>query len=368
MSRLFRLIAVLLALYAGALHAHGDDDHGAAAPPPNSNGPQRLADGSVFLPKPAQRQLGVRTLLLEGPTELPQSVVLQGTVAMDPNAGGTVQALYPGRLEAGPAGLPLPGQRVEAGAVLGYLVPARSPQERAAQAADLAELRAARTLAEQQLQRLRTLSDTVPRKRIEAAESAVQSLAARIAALAAGDSAREPLRAPVTGVIASSNAVAGAVIEAGATVWTVVDPTRLLVEALAYDPALATRIGSASLRVGDTAVPLSYVGAARTLRAQALPLSFRAQASVLAALAVGQPVELTVQLTDRVRGIAVPQAALQKNAANQTVVWVKTAPERFTPHPVTVAPLDGLRVVVTAGLDAGDRVATQGAALIQQVR
>lgn len=368
MNRWLRRIAILLALQAGALHAHGDDDHGATAAPPSRNGPQRLADGSVFLPKPAQRQLGVRTLLLGPATGQPRSVVLSGSVAMDPNAGGTVQALYAGRLEPGPTGLPLPGQRVEAGAVLGYLVPARSPQERAAQTAELADLRAARTLAEQQLQRLRTLSDTVPRKRIEAADSALQSLSARIDALAAGDAAREPLRAPVGGVIASSTAVAGSVIEAGATVWTVIDPTRLLIEALAYDPAIATRVRGATVIVGDTAVPLTYVGAARALRAQALPLSFRAEGEALAALAIGQPVELTVQLTDTVHGIAVPQAALQKNAANQAVVWVKTAPERYTPHPVAVAPLDGLQVVVTAGLDPGDRVATQGAALIQQIR
>jgi hypothetical protein len=369
------ILALALTLAAAHLPAGGDHDdgdhghdHGAAAPLAHANGPQRLPDGSVFLPKPAQRQLGVRTLLLDGTSDLPQSLTLPGTVVMDPNAGGTVQSLYAGRLEPAPSGLPLPGQTVAAGEVLAYVVAARSPQERAAQAAELAELRAAQTLARQQLARLRTLSDTVPRKRIEAAESALASLTDRIAALNAGAAAREPLRAPIGGVIASGGAVAGQVIEAGQTIWTVVDPGRLVIEALAYEPALAARIGSASLRVGDASVPLTYVGAARTLRAQALPLSFRAQAPALAALALGQPVEIVVQLTDTVRGIAIPQAALMRNAANQPIVWVKTAAERFAPRTVTVAPLDGLQVVVTTGLQPGDRVATQGATLIQQIR
>lgn len=371
MSR-FRYAILALAIaaapaYAGGDHDHGHD-HGDAAPLANANGPQRLADGSVFLPKPAQRQLGVRTLLLDATSDLPQSVTLPGTVVMDPNAGGTMQSLYAGRLEPGPSGLPLPGQTVAAGEVLAYVVAARSPQERAAQAAELAELRAAQTLARQQLARLRTLSDTVPRKRIEAAESALASLTAQIAALDAGAAAREPLRAPIAGVIASGSAVAGQVIEAGQTVWTVVDPGRLVIEALAYEPALATRIAGATLVLGRIAVPLTYVGAARTLRGQALPLSFRAQAPALAALALGQPVEIVVQLTDTVRGIAIPQAALMKNAANQPIVWVKTAAERYAPRVVTAQPLDGLQVAVTAGLAAGDRVATQGATLIQQVR
>jgi cobalt-zinc-cadmium efflux system membrane fusion protein len=49
-------------------------------------------------------------------------------------------------------------------------------------------------------------------------------------------------------------------------------------------------------------------------------------------------------------------------------VWVKTAPERFEPRTVTVEPLDGVSIAVTSGLKAGDRVATQGATLINQVR
>jgi cobalt-zinc-cadmium efflux system membrane fusion protein len=47
-----------------------------------------------------------------------------------------------------------------------------------------------------------------------------------------------------------------------------------------------------------------------------------------------------------------------KNPANQTIVWVKTAPERFEPRTVTIAPLDGANVAVTSGLEAGERVAT----------
>ncbi len=49
------LAAALLVLAAPALAGEGHD-HGDAAPAANSNGPKRLPDGSVFLPKPAQRQ------------------------------------------------------------------------------------------------------------------------------------------------------------------------------------------------------------------------------------------------------------------------------------------------------------------------
>jgi hypothetical protein len=115
-------------------------------------------------------------------------------------------------------------------------------------------------------------------------------------------------------------------------------------------------------------MPLTFIGASRSLREQALPLAFRAQGAALDQLAVGQPVRVFVQTKDKVKGISVPVSSLMKNPANQTVVWVKTAPERFEPRTVTTEPLDGVNAAVTSGLQAGDRVATQGATLINQVR
>jgi hypothetical protein len=326
-----------------------------------------LPDGSVFLPKPAQRQLGVRTLPTES-AELARAVELNGKVVMDPNAGGKVQPLNAGRIEPGPRGLPHLGQAVRKGEVLAYVVSSAAPIERSSQAAQLAELRAAKALADKRVARLNELADTVPRKDIEAAESEARSLSERIDAVGAGLSAREALLAPAAGVVASANAVAGQVVDARELVFEIIDPSRLRIEAIAFDAALGSSVGSATLALGNERVPLTFLGAARSLREQALPLSFRAQGPALAALAVGQPVRVYVQSKERIKGIAVPVASLMKNPANQTIVWVKTAPERFEPRPVTVEPLDGVNVAVTSGLKPGDRVATQGATLINQVR
>ena len=355
-------LATLPLVYAAEGHDHGD---GPVAP--SANGPQRLPDGSVFLPKPAQRQLGVRTLPTEE-AELPRSVELSGKVLMDPNAGGKVQPLNAGRIEPGPRGLPSLGQAVRKGEVLAYVVPSAAPIERSNQVAHLAELRAAKSLADKRVARLTELSDTVPRKDIDAAQSESASLADRIAAVGGGMSTREALVAPVSGVIASAHAVSGQVVDARELVFEIIDPNRLRIEALAFDPAMAANVGGATLAIGKQRVPLIFVGAARILREQALPLTFRAQGAVLNSLAVGQPVRVFVQTKDKVNGIAVPVASLMKNPSNQTVVWVKTAPERFEPRTVTTESLDGVQVSVSAGLKAGDRVVTQGATLINQVR
>ena len=113
---------------------------------------------------------------------------------------------------------------------------------------------------------------------------------------------------------------------------------------------------------------MRLIGVARSLREQALPLMFRGEGPLLGQLAVGQPVKVFVQTRSKVLGLRVPAASLMKNPANQTVFWVKTAPERFEWRPVTVEPLDGANVAVTSGLKAGDRVVTQAATLVNQVR
>jgi hypothetical protein len=299
---------------------------------------------------------------------LPRGLELNGVVLMDPNAGGKVQAMAAGRVEPGSRGLPTVGQAVRKGEVLAYVTPSAGSLERSNQLAQLAELRAARSLAEKRLQRLRELADSVPRREIEALESEVASLGERAQAVGAGLSGREALLAPASGVIASAHVVAGQVVDARELVFEVVDPARLRVEALAYDAALANDVERAFVPVGGGKVALSFVGAARSLREQVLPISFKAQGEGLSQLAVGQAVRVIVQTRSQVKGVAVPASALMKNPANQQIVWIKTAPERFEPRVVKVSPLDGASVTVTAGLKAGDRVVIAGAGLINQVR
>lgn len=362
------LVLVALHILASSFaHAGPGHDHGDAAPSGNANGPQRQADGSVFLPKPAQRQLSVRTTTVVA-AELSRTTELSGKVMMDVNAGGKVQPTIAGRIEAGPKGLPNPGQVVRKGEVLAYVVASSGAIERSNQAAQIAELRATKSLAEKKLARQKELADTIPRKEIEATESEISSINARLAALGLGINNRDTLIAPISGVIAQSSVTNGQVVDAREVLFEIVDPTRLRIEALSFDPAIASEIASASIAIGDKLAPLNFVGATRMLREQALPLIFKANDATLAALAVGQPVRVFVQSKTKVKAIAVAAASVMKNPSNQSIVWVKGAPEKFEPRVVTTESLDGVSVAVTSGLKAGDRVVTTGATLINQVR
>jgi hypothetical protein len=335
----------------------------------NATGLARLPDGSVNVPKAAQRRMGIRTLLA-AQSQAAVTVELSGRIVTDPNASGRVQAVYGGRVEAGPKGLPVAGQSVRRGEVLAYLQHHADPFALGNQQAQLAELRAQRQLAEQRVQRLQGLEGTVPRKEIEAARAEAQSLAERERSIGGSLASREVLRAPVSGVIARTDIVAGQVVEPRDVLFEVIDPARMLVEATTADAALAARIAGAHLQgVGEA--KLKLLGSARMLRDGVLPLTFTLTGTKPGAplpLAIGQPVTVIVALDERIDGFVLPAQAVVRNAANEPIVWIKSGAERYIPQPVQLKPLDANTVVVTEGLGSDNRVVVQGAPLIAQIR
>ncbi len=372
-------LAAIFGLAAGQAASHGDEDHSqdkkpaatvaGKAPgafPAGTASAQRLPDGSLFVPKPVQYQLGLRHVVA-GVAELAATVEFNGKVIADPNAGGRIQAAQSGRIEAGPKGLPTLGQKVVKGQVLAWLRPVASSIERGNQQAQFAELDAQFAIAERKLARYEQLEGAIPQKEIEAARFEAEALKKRRAVIGASVGAAEPLRAPVSGTIAAANVVVGQVVESKEVLFEVVDPARLAVEALAYDPALAEGIGEASAQLPGASLKLQFVGGGRLLREQAMPLLFRVVAQD-APVAVGQPLKVIAKTSRKTRGAAVPVAALVKVSAGETAIWVRDGAERFVLRKVGVQSLDAMTVAVTSGLASGERVVTEGASLLAQVR
>jgi membrane fusion protein, heavy metal efflux system len=375
MKHYFNLIAAVALLSLSAAYAapgaHGPNGEHLDAPGAavNASGLARLPDGSVNVPKLAQRRMAIRTALAPE-SEAAAIVEMPGRVVIDPNAGGRVQAVHGGRIEPGPKGLPVAGQAVRRGDVLAYVRHHAEPYALGAQQAQLAELRAQRQVAEQRVRRLDGLEGTVPRKDIEAARTEAASLAERERSIGSSLSAREALKAPVGGVIARAELAVGQVVEARDVLFEVVDPARMLVEATTADPTLGTRVAGASLQ-GLPEAKLRLLGASRSLRDGVLPITFAvtpAKPGIALPIAIGQPVTVVAQAKDRVKGVVLPAQAVVRNPANEPVVWIKSGAERFIPQPVQFRPLDASTVVVTQGLAADNRVVVEGAPLIAQIR
>lgn len=382
------LVAGLAAMAIGGAWAHGGEDHshdaagkqlparpavaapGVAASAAGAELPARAADGSLFVPKPVQRQLAIRTAV-SAKGRFARVVELPGRVVADPAAAGRVQATQAGTIVAGPQGLAHVGQRVRRGQVLAELQPSVDSASRADREAALAELAAQAELLSRRLDRLQQLEGSVPRKEVEQLRIELDAARARRSALAGALVARLPLVAPVDGVIATAAVVLGQVVDAREVLFEIVDPNRLAVEALAFDNLPLAGVARASARAGDLSFALGFVGAARTLREQALPVLFRvvpAAGSPPPALALGQTVTVFAETAAGHDGVPLPQAALVRDGSGDTRVWVHEAAERFVARRVTVQPLDAERVLAVGGLAGGERVVVQGGAALERIR
>ncbi|WP_455570383.1 efflux RND transporter periplasmic adaptor subunit [Xanthobacter autotrophicus] len=326
---------------------------------------QRLPDGTVIVPKPSQRILGVRTVVTASGA-FARTVELPGRVVPDANASGLVQTAVGGRLAPPKGGFKALGTRVAAGEILAYVHPPIG-------ASDLKDLEQQGFELDQQIaivkrryERLSAIQNAVTRREVEETEIELKGLETRRANLERVQREPEALRAPVAGVIATSDAVAGQMADPNTVVFRIVDPERLWVEALSFSPE-AGREGAQGRLSDGRAVPLAYVGAGLSDRNQAVPVQF-AVAGDVPGLRTGQL--LTVLATSGAPrpGIAIPREAVVRGANGQAIVYEHAGAERFVAREVKTEPLDAGRVLVTAGLEPGRRVVAQGAELIDQIR
>lgn len=363
LARRAAALGLLAGLLGGPALAEGTAP-GASVP---SEAPRRLDDGAIFVPKASQRLLTIRTQVTEA-GEASAAVRMVGTLAPDPNASGRVQSSQTGRLEPGERGFPTLGQRVERGQVLAYVTPTYTAAERGGLIQNAAELDAQITILEARVRRLVTLRGTVAEREIQDAQAELAGARQRRTAIQPALSGREPLVAPVSGIVSSVRGAVGQLVDSAVTVFDIVDPSRLWVEALAFDRAAVDRVTGASATLADgRVVELAFVGRGLTVRQQAVPVNFRVLEPPADA-PIGASVLVTIRTARPVQGLVLPADAVVRSAEGPPVVFEHATAERFVPRQVRLQPLDGTRVVVTAGLEPGRRVVVQGAGLIAQVR
>lgn len=365
----FLVLLSLVALGPDPALAHEGEDHGDTKKTTSvsSDLSERLADGTLLVPKPIQRILAIRTRMTETSTH--QKVLeLPGRIIPDPNASGFVQASVSGRLSAPASGFPKLGTVVKAGDVLAFVTPPFQAIDVSDMRQKAGELDQQISIVEKRVTRFELLVQKGVTTRVNLDEAAMElkGLKERRAALDRTRGESEKLIAPVSGVIASSNAVAGQIAETNAVVFQIVDPERLWVEALTFN--LLPDAGAATARTSEGAkLTLKFQGAGLTDRSQAIPVHFAVEGAPKG-LRVGQLVTVMAVTGEEVKGLAVARTSVLRSANGQTIVFEHTAPERFEPRIVRVEPLDAENVLVLDGLAAGKRVVTQGAELLNQIR
>ncbi len=326
---------------------------------------RRLPDGAVFVPKATQRILGIRTTLTALETH-PDVVELPGRVIPDPNGSGFVQASVAGRLMPPPGGFPRLGTRVAAGDLLALVQPAIGAADLTAQQQQTRELEQQISIVERRLERLRPIASVIARSQIEDAELELAGLRRRTAELQRAPREPERLVAPVSGVVAAAEAVAGRIADPNAVIFQIVDPSRFWVEALSFQPRSFAADARARLPDGRI-LGLDHRGSGLADRLQAVPVHFSVEGDPRG-LRAGQLLTVIARTETERRGVAIARDGVLRDANGRSIVYEHAAAERFVPHEVRVEPLDGNRVLIVAGLEPGRRIVIRGAELVNQIR
>ena len=364
----------LLLLQPRPIQAHGDEDHSAEAASSNTaiaggggDAAAQLPGGGVFAPKGVQRIIGLRTIVAVDGYTTP-SANLTGQIIADPRRGGLVQSSTGGRVSAGGSGIAVIGQSVRAGQILAIIEPPLQAIDRASLSRELGDLDQQIALAANRAARLRRLEGVVPRREIEEAGITLRGLQSRRAGLGQATSAREVLRAPISGVISVSGVRVGQVVAAQTTLFEIVDPSRLYVEANLFDRRPIVAGASAVGKTSDGATfDLVFEGAGLADRGRAAQGLFRIVGAP-PRLRIGESITIAAPLGEPVAGVIVPRAALASGTNGLTSVFVKTRAEAFRLRNVTTAPVDANNVAILTGVKAEERVVTIGATLLGQVR
>lgn len=342
---------------------------GARKPRLMVDSPARLSDGSVFVPKITQRLVGLRTTVAQQQTVEP-AYPLVGRVIADPNRSGVVQSTISGRITPTAGRLPRLGERVTAGQVLALVTPAFAAIDMTNVQQTAGDLDQQIALAQNKVEQFRPLvqSKTLSPERLRVVEIELENLRRRRATLSTSQRGGEPLLAPIDGVIAAMRAVPGQVVASQDVLFQIVDPTSLWIEALVFDPAVPELLPDATATLPGTApLKLQLVGRSRSLQQLSTVVHF-AITDPPPTLNIGSPVTVLARTSERVAGVIVPRAAVVSSGASGMIVWVQTEPERFLARAVRSRPIDGDRVVIEAGIEAGERVVSVAAELVNQVR
>jgi RND family efflux transporter MFP subunit len=363
--------AILGLLLASAVAwAHEGHDHGPDMSVSAGNSPYRRPDGTLFVPKPTQRLLEIRTRVATVESR-PRTVRLHGRIVPNPNRSGVVQSTLQGRYEAPDGGVPPLGTKVKVGDLLGRVAASFASIDSSDMMQTLGALDQEIALVRRKLARQEQLlvSNAVAKAAVEDTRIQLDGLAKRRQELLAARVRPEDLRAPVSGVIAVTRVVAGQVVAPSDILFQIIDPASFMVEALVFDQINPDAVHEATASVaGDAAaIKLKFIGRSRALQQQYTLLQFQV-VDAKAHLNAGALVTVIATSGERATGIVLPRSALAQAPSGQTVVFSHKEPEVFVPRPVRVEPFDSDNVLVAAGIAAGEKIVVNNAPLLNQVR
>lgn len=346
--------------------AHGDEEHGAAG---------NTFSSEILIPKETQFLFDV-TVAKAGVDAFAPAITLFGTIVPGATGKATVQSPFAGTLRSLRVQV---GEQVRAGqliAVVEQSVDAgTSVNWQSERNAVEAEVLAARS----DYDRLNNLRDIIAKRDLDEASARLQradenrDLFNRLYSSGGGKNARFiPLTAPITGRVEPFNLSPGATVGSGETLFTLLNPSKVIVEAQLYDKDATVLLGAQNFQIECS----NNDHQSRAVRLLALPNSINPTNQSQKVLfevdnpagdfKIGEFVNIKIFRQTSLRQLIIPNSAITE-ISGMPVVFIKQSAERYTLGYLKTGEDNGSSTVVLKGLEEGKRFVTAGTYQLKMV-
>lgn len=291
------------------------------------------------------------------------SIDVPGQIAAAGGRQAEVSAPITGLLDAGSiARAPVPGRAVSRGQVLAVIVPSLGEG-----GSSYAEARAELREAADEYERAKRLvaAEAAPARRVHEAEIRLQAAREALVGLG-GQAGRVPVNAPISGVVVRRSVPPGSRVEAGASLFTIVDPSVvwLTVNIPASAASLVNFNSVATFTVEGSsrnypATRIVSIGSVIDPVSRTVPIIYELN-NPDGTLKVGANARASVRTGGVTEGVVVPTSAILDDNG-RPILFVQPEGETFERREVVLGGREGDLTLILSGVKAGERVVSGAA-------
>ena len=343
--------------------AHDGEDHGA-----EKKGTQNaVASDSFNVPKETQYLFNILTATLKEENFLGTNDFL-GTIIPSTNGMAVIQSPQTGKIISLRTNI---GQKVSKGQVLAVI-------EQSIDAGTQIDLLTQRNNAEAEYQaakaqydRLKTIADIAAKKDVQEAEARFKSaesnrrLLRQLSSKSNGNSKLINLTSPINGIVGTFNFAIGAVINAGETLFTITDLSKVYVEAQIYAKdeniiSKAQEIFAVGTNNPNLKGKLKLISKAQTVNDANQTQKYVFEISSSAGdFKIGENVTVKVSSASASRQLVIPNTAITEVNGKQAV-FVKESPESYKVIYINKGSDNGTNSIVLGGIAKESRIVSVG--------
>lgn len=357
------LLLLSLPLSTTKISAHGGEDHGDEAKKPQAAG----ASDTFLVPKESQYLFDVLTVST-GKEDFLGSHDFLGTVIPSTKGMAVIQSPQTGKIVFLRTRV---GQRVSKGQVLAVV-------EQSIDAGTQVDLLTQRNNAEAeynaakaQYERLKTIADIAAKKDVQEAEARFRSaesnrrLLRQLGSTGNGNSKLVSLTSPISGVVGSFNYAIGAVVNAGETLFSVTNLSKVFIEAQIYSKDVQVLKNAREILAASSTDPsvkgkLKLISTAQSVNDANQTQKYIFELSdAQGDFKIGQNITVRVLSGQSSRQLVIPNSAITE-INGKPAVFVKDSPESYTVSYIQKGADNGMQTSILKGIEDGERVVNMG--------